>query len=111
MQSARGLGGGLFCAFAAQLGILFTASSVTLFRSYKSIPAGPATTLVYPYPIFVAVIMLIFKAYPTWQVWLSIAATVSGVVVLSCPGGDVTLEESKTYWVSIVSFSYLCRNL
>lgn len=40
------------------LGILFAASSVTLFESYKFIPAGLATTLVYLYPIFVAVIML-----------------------------------------------------
>jgi len=56
------------------LGILFAASSVTLFESYKFIPAGLATTLVYLYPIFVAVIMLFLKVYPTWQVWLSIAA-------------------------------------
>lgn len=41
------------------LGILFAASSVTLFESYKFIPAGLATTLVYLYPIFVAVIMLL----------------------------------------------------
>lgn len=72
------------------LGILFAASSVTLFESYKFIPAGLATTLVYLYPIFVAVIMLFLKVYPTWQVWLSIAATVGGVVVLSWPGGGVT---------------------
>ena len=87
------------------LGILFAASSVTLFESYKFIPAGLATTLVYLYPIFVAVIMLFLKVYPTWQVWLSIAATVGGVVVLSWPGG-VTLHWAGMVLAALSALSY-----
>ncbi|MBR3710390.1 MAG: DMT family transporter, partial [Bacteroidales bacterium] len=88
------------------LGILFAASSVTLFESYKFIPAGLATTLVYLYPIFVAVIMLFLKVYPTWQVWLSIAATVGGVVVLSWPGGGVTLHWAGMVLAALSALSY-----
>ena len=90
------------------LGILFAASSVTLFESYKFIPAGLATTLVYLYPIFVAVIMLFLKVYPTWQVWLSIAATVGGVVVLSWPGGGVTLHWAGMVLAALSALSYSC---
>ena len=87
------------------LGIFFAASSVFLFESYKFIPTGLATTLVYLYPIFVAVIMLFLKVYPTWQVWLSIVATVGGVAVLSWPGGGVTL-----HWAGMLmsALSALC---
>lgn len=87
------------------LGILFSASSVFLFESYKFIPAGLATTLVYLYPIFVAVIMLFLKVYPTWQVWLSIAATVGGVVLLSWPGG-VTLHWAGMLMSALSALSY-----
>ena len=88
------------------LGMLFAASSVFLFESYKFIPAGLATTLVYLYPIFVAVIMLFLKVYPTWQVWLSIAATVGGVVVLSWPGGGVTLHWAGMLMSALSALSY-----
>ena len=40
------------------LGCLFAASSVFLFESYRFIPSGLATTFVYLYPVFVALIMV-----------------------------------------------------
>ena len=67
------------------LGVLFACSSITLFESYKFIPSGLATTLVYLYPIFVSLIMIVLRKYPTWQSWLSIAATTVGVVLLCLP--------------------------
>ena len=88
------------------LGIFFAASSVFLFESYKFIPTGLATTLVYLYPIFVAVIMLFLKVYPTWQVWLSIFATVGGVAVLSWPGGGVTLHWAGMLMSALSALSY-----
>ena len=65
------------------LGLLFTTSSLTLFESYKFIPSGLATTIVFLYPVFVAVIMVFMRVYPTWQVWLSIILTFVGVMILS----------------------------
>lgn len=65
------------------LGLLFTTSSLTLFESYKFISSGLATTIVFLYPVFVAVIMVFMRVYPTWQVWLSIMLTFVGVMILS----------------------------
>ena len=56
------------------LGLLFAGSSITLFTSYAFIPSGLATTLVYLYPVFVALIMVFLRIYPSWQTWLSILA-------------------------------------
>lgn len=94
-----------FCLMVV-LGILFAASSVFLFESYKFIPAGLATTLVYLYPIFVALTMVFLKVYPTWQVWLSIAATVIGVIILSWPGGGVTLHWAGMLMAALSALSY-----
>ncbi len=74
------------------LGLLFAMSSMLLFESYNYIPAGLATTLIFIYPVLVALIMMFMKVYPTWQVWLSIVLTLLGVVVLSAPDESVKLQ-------------------
>lgn len=74
------------------LGLLFSGSSITLFCSYKFIPSGLATTLIYLYPVFVALIMVILRIYPSWQTWLSIIATFGGILLLSAPSGDVQIR-------------------
>lgn len=76
------------------LGILFALSSMLLFQSYNYIPAGLATTIVFLYPVLVALIMVFLKVYPTWQVWASIFMTFIGVVILSKPSGNVSLNLS-----------------
>ena len=87
------------------LGALFAGSSVFLFESYKFIPSGLATTFVYLYPVFVAILMVLLRVYPKWQVWVSIAATVGGVVILSWPAEGVEI-----HWIGTVlaSLSALC---
>ena len=65
------------------LGFLFGGSSLFLFASYAFIPSGLATTLVYLYPVFVALIMVLLRFYPSWQTWLSIVATFGGIILLS----------------------------
>ncbi len=70
----------------ALLGVLFTACSLTLFEAYKYIPSGVATSILYVYPIMVAVIMMFFRQFPTWQTWVSIVAGVIGAVLLSLKG-------------------------
>ena len=74
------------------LGVLFGLSSMLLFVSYKYIPAGLATTIVFLYPVLVALIMVFLKVYPTWQVWLSILMTFVGVVILCKPSGSLSLN-------------------
>lgn len=74
------------------LGILFSGSSLTLFFSYEFIPSGLATTLVYLYPVFVALIMVFLRIYPSWQTWLSIAATFGGIILLSAPSDGVQIR-------------------
>lgn len=65
------------------LGICFTLSSLFLFEAYRYIPSGMATTIVFLYPVLVALIMVFMRVYPTWQVWFSIILTFVGVSVLS----------------------------
>lgn len=65
------------------LGLLFTSSSLLLFGAYRYIASGLATTLVFLYPVLVAIIMVFLKVVPSWPVWLAIAATFGGVLVMT----------------------------
>lgn len=84
--SRRGLG------LLIVLGLLFAGSSITLFCSYAYIPSGLATTLIYLYPVFVALILVFLKIYPSWQTWLSIVATFGGILLLSAPSDGVQIR-------------------
>lgn len=64
------------------LGLLFTSSSVCLFEAYYTITSGLATTLVFLYPVLVAVIMVFLGVVPSWPVWLCIATTFAGVLIM-----------------------------
>lgn len=79
-------------ALLALLGILFACSSIFLFFSYEFIPSGLATTLVYLYPVFVALIMVFLRFYPSWQTWLSIIATFGGILLLSSPSAGASIR-------------------
>lgn len=74
------------------LGLLFGTSSLTLFNSYLYIPTGLATTLIYLYPVFVALTMVFLKEYPDLKTWVAIFSTFAGVALLSVPGGMVNLR-------------------
>ncbi len=74
------------------LGACFTMSSLFLFESYRLIPSGMATTIVFLYPVLVALIMVFMRVYPTWQVWFSIILTFIGVFVLSRNGGTHVIQ-------------------
>lgn len=76
----------------AVLGLLFACSSLFLFISYEFIPSGLATILVYLYPVFVALIMVLLRFYPSWQTWISIAATFGGILLLSQPSGAAQIK-------------------
>ncbi|MBO7589458.1 MAG: DMT family transporter [Bacteroidaceae bacterium] len=88
------------------LGLLFSLSSLFLFESYRFIPSGLATTLVYLYPIFVALIMVALKSYPTWQTWIAIAVTFAGVILLSLPSGRLSLHAGGMILAALSALSY-----
>lgn len=67
------------------LGLMFAGSSTLLFCSYRMIAAGLATTIVYLYPVFTALILVFMGRYPSWQVWLSIVVTLVGVMCMCEP--------------------------
>lgn len=88
------------------LGFLFAGSSIFLFESYKYIQLGLATSLVYLYPVCVALIMVFLRVYPSWQVWLSICATVIGVALLGMKGDGGTLHLTGMLFAVLSALCY-----
>ena len=90
------------------LGVLFTGCSLTLFEAYKYIPSGIATSILYVYPIMVALIMLFLGQFPSWQTWVSIFAGVAGAILPSLKGGGGFID-----WrgIALVVASGLCYTL
>ena len=74
------------------LGLLYTSSSIFLFEAYNYIASGLATTLIFLYPVLVAVIMVFLRVVPSWPVWLSIAATFGGVIIMTRGSGGDSLN-------------------
>jgi drug/metabolite transporter (DMT)-like permease len=74
------------------LGCLYTASSVFLFEAYNYIASGLATTLIFLYPVVVAIIMVFLRVIPSWQVWLSIVVTFAGVIIMTQSDSSQTID-------------------
>ena len=74
------------------LGVLYTSSSIFLFEAYNYIASGLATTLIFLYPVLVAIIMVFLRVVPSWPVWLSIAATFGGVIIMTQGSGGDSLN-------------------
>ncbi len=74
------------------LGLLYTSSSIFLFEAYNYIASGLATTLIFLYPVLVAIIMVFLGVFPSWPVWLAIAATFGGVLVMTQGGGGEAIN-------------------
>ena len=77
------------------LGILMALSSLTLFLSYNYMPVGIASTLLFTYPILVAVIMtLVYHEPMSWLVVVCLLLATSGVGML-CEQGETPLDASN----------------
>lgn len=75
------------------LGWLVAISSLTLFQSYNYMEAGIASTILFVYPILVALIMAtVFKEKITLQTVLCIFLALSGIGLLYQGGNGVTLS-------------------
>ena len=63
---------------------------------------GLATTLVFLFPVLVAIIMVFLKVVPSWPVWLSIAVTFAGVVIMTGGTGEECANPVGV-WLAIAS--------
>lgn len=95
------------------VGLLFALSSLLLFQSYNYMDAGIASTLLFVYPIMVAVIMAVFfKEKITLLTVACICMALSGIALLyksddgtslSLTGVIMVLFSALTYAIYIVS--------
>ena len=74
------------------LGLLYTSSSIFLFDAYNYIASGLATTIIFLYPVLVAIIMVFLRVVPSWPVWLSIILTFAGVVIMTQSDSTQTIS-------------------
>ena len=89
------------------LGLLVAASSLTLFLSYNYMDAGIASTILFVYPIMVALIMaLVFKEKVTLQTAFCILLALAGIAMLYKNGNGATLSFTGTLLVIASALSY-----
>ena len=75
------------------LGILFAASSITYYQSFHFMDAGIASTILFVYPVMVAVIMaLFFKERVTGMIVVAIVLSLIGIVLLYKGGAGASLS-------------------
>lgn len=94
-------------AVLAALGILLAISSLTLFLSYTYMDAGIASTMLFVYPIMVAVIMAgVFREKISAVTILCIAGALSGIGLLYKNSDGATLSFAGTMLVMASALSY-----
>ena len=97
-----------YVGLLAFMGILMVLSSIALFESYKYLSAGIASTLLFFYPVMVAVIMAIFyKERLTKKSWACLVTAFFGVVILSKndDGGFISLLGLTLVMLSSLSYA------
>lgn len=94
-------------AVLAPLGVLFSLSSLTLFESFHYMDAGVASTLLFVYPVLVAVIMAVFfKEKVTSVTIVSIILALWGIVLLYHGGDGASLNTIGVLYVMGSSLTY-----
>lgn len=89
------------------MGILFSASSLLLFESYNLMDAGIASTILFVYPVMVAVIMAVgFHERVTVVTILSIVLACTGISLLYKGGDGTTLNLTGVLLVFLSALSY-----
>lgn len=95
-------------AAALFMGLLMVGSSATLFESYRYLSAGIASTLLFFYPVMVAVIMaLCYGERLTRRSWLCLAVAFLGVFTLSASdtGEVISLRGLTLCMLSSLSYA------
>ncbi|MBQ4279006.1 MAG: DMT family transporter [Rikenellaceae bacterium] len=89
------------------MGLLVSVSSLTLFLSYNYMDAGIASTLLFIYPVMVAVIMALgFRERLTFQGVFCILMSLCGIALLYRGGDGSTLSLTGTILVMVSALSY-----
>ncbi|HBG42840.1 MAG TPA: EamA family transporter [Porphyromonadaceae bacterium] len=89
------------------MGLLMAFSSLALFQSYNYMDAGIASTLLFVYPILVALIMTVFfREKITLLTVLCIVMALGGIFLLYKGGDGTTLSLTGTLLVMASSLSY-----
>ena len=91
----------------AAMGVLFSVSSLLLFESYNLMDAGIASTILFVYPVMVAVIMAVgFRERVTAATVVSIALACGGISLLYKGGNGATLNLAGVVLVFLSALSY-----
>ena len=94
-------------ATLSMLGLLFLASSFTLYASFQLMDVGVASTLLFVYPVLTAAIMAIFfKEKLTWATALSIILSFIGVMLLYWTPDGGRLSAAGVVLVLISALTY-----
>ena len=94
-------------ATLSMLGLLFLASSFTLYASFQLMDVGVASTLLFVYPVLTAAIMAIFfKEKLTWATALSIVLSFIGVMLLYWTPDGGRLSAAGVILVLISALTY-----
>ncbi len=94
-------------AILSILGVLMALSSLTLYCSFNFMDAGIASTLLFVYPVMVAVMMAIFfKERVTPVTAISILLALFGISLLYKGGDGVTLSAVGVVLVMVSSLTY-----
>lgn len=89
------------------LGVLFVASSLSLYLSFRVMDAGVASTILFTYPVMTAIMMaLFFHERGGWPTTVAIALSAIGVVLLYWGDGTATLPLGGVAMVLLSAFSY-----
>ena len=89
------------------MGLLMSASSLLLFESYNLMDAGIASTILFVYPVMVAVIMAVgFRERLSAADILSIALACTGISLLYKGGDGATLNLTGVLLVFLSALSY-----
>lgn len=89
------------------LGLLFIASSLTLYLSFRLMPAGVASTILFTYPVMTAAIMtLVFRERITLPTVAAIVLSLAGVLLLYWGDSGGALSHVGVVLVLVSALTY-----
>ncbi|MDE6494654.1 MAG: DMT family transporter [Duncaniella sp.] len=89
------------------LGVLFAMSSLLLYESYNHMDVGIASTMLFVYPVMVALIMwAVYRQRLSAMTILSLAMSLGGIMLLYSPGEGTHVSLTGIIMVMLSSLSY-----
>ncbi len=89
------------------LGLLMGFSSLALFESYNHMDAGIASSLLFVYPLMVALIMsVVYHERLSMSTLICLSIALAGIYLLYHSSSGATLSTTGTLWVMASSLSY-----